>query len=185
QKQHGGDMFLALKDYRVWLLIIAYITVAIGTNTSAFNLAKMVKFRFSDYSESGMGLLVALPHCCALILMLMMGRFSDRTKLRRTAFAISGILGALGWVIIMFSMQPWPLTETMVDKTTGAPFEMGGGAALVADRWLFLAGCCLAQAGMISMIPTFWVLPTSFLTGTAAAAGIALINSVGNLGGLV
>ena len=35
------------------------------------------------------------------------------------------------------------------------------------------------------MIPTFWVLPTSFLTGTAAAAGIALINSLGNVGGLV
>ena len=56
---------------------------------------------------------------------------------------------------------------------------------LMASRWLFLAAACLAQAGMISMIPTFWVLPTSFLSGTAAAAGIALINSLGNVGGLV
>ena len=46
-------------------------------------------------------------------------------------------------------------------------------------------GLCLAQTGMMSMLPVFWTLPTSFLTGTAAAGGIALINSVGNIGGLL
>jgi ACS family tartrate transporter-like MFS transporter len=106
-------------------------------------------------------------------MMLLMGLFSDRTKMRRTAFAVSGILGALGWVVLMATDQPWPFEAKTI----------GDSSAAMSTRWLFLAGSCLAQAGMISMIPTFWVLPTSFLSGTAAAAGIALINSIGNLGG--
>jgi len=44
---------------------------------------------------------------------------------------------------------------------------------------------CVAGAGMYSYLPGFWALPTSFLTGTAAAASIGLINSIGNLGGFV
>jgi ACS family tartrate transporter-like MFS transporter len=46
-------------------------------------------------------------------------------------------------------------------------------------------GLALAQLGMMSMLPTFWALPTSFLSGPAAAGGIALINSVANLGGFL
>jgi len=48
---------------------------------------------------------------------------------------------------------------------------------------LAVSGFCLAAAGMYGYLPGFWTLPTSFLTGTAAAASIGLINSVGNLGG--
>ena len=50
---------------------------------------------------------------------------------------------------------------------------------------LGLAGLCLAQTGMMSMLPIFWTLPTAFLTGAAAAGGIALINSVANIGGFL
>ncbi|MEZ6144897.1 MAG: hypothetical protein R3B91_05555 [Planctomycetaceae bacterium] len=46
-----------------------------------------------------------------------------------------------------------------------------------------MVGLCLAQAGMMSMLPVFWTLPSAFLTGAAAAGGIALINSVANIGG--
>ena len=48
-----------------------------------------------------------------------------------------------------------------------------------------LLGLVLAQTGMLSMLAPFWALPTSFLSGAAAAGGIAFINSVGNLGGFV
>ncbi len=48
---------------------------------------------------------------------------------------------------------------------------------------LYLFAFALAQVGIMSVLPTFWSLPTAFLSGTAAAGGIALINSVGNLGG--
>ena len=48
---------------------------------------------------------------------------------------------------------------------------------------LALLGLCVAQTGMMSMLPVFWTLPTAFLTGAAAAGGIAMINSVANIGG--
>jgi hypothetical protein len=51
------------------------------------------------------------------------------------------------------------------------------------NPWLAMAGLTLAFAGQKSTIAPFWALSTSFLSGTAAAGGIALINSVGNLGG--
>ena len=46
-------------------------------------------------------------------------------------------------------------------------------------------GLCVAQTGMMSMLPVFWTLPTAFLTGAAAAGGLALINSVANIGGVL
>jgi MFS transporter, ACS family, tartrate transporter len=57
--------------------------------------------------------------------------------------------------------------------------------ARAPSPWLALLGLVLAQTGMLSMLAPFWALPTSFLSGTAAAAGIAFINSLGNLGGFV
>lgn len=56
---------------------------------------------------------------------------------------------------------------------------------LTFKGWPQLLGLCLAQTGMMSMLPVFWTLPTAFLTGAAAAGGIALINSVGNIGGIL
>src|SRR5438552_13172967 len=58
-------------------------------------------------------------------------------------------------------------------------------SAYFESQWLVLAALALAALGMWSMLAPFWSLPTSFLSGTAAAGGIALINSVGNLGGFV
>jgi len=179
RKNRGGHMLVALKDWRVWLLIVAYFTVAIGTNTAAFSFAKMIKYRFHEFSETEKGGMVALPSFCALILMLVLGRLSDLTKMRRTMFAVAGIIGAAGWLGVLFLHQPWPLPVLEPGRLPSLSPEQ------METRWLFLGALCIAQAGMISMIPTFWVLPTSFLTGTAAAAGIALINSLGNIGGLV
>jgi MFS transporter, ACS family, tartrate transporter len=61
-----------------------------------------------------------------------------------------------------------------------------GGRALAASSdsaVVSLFGLCLAQTGMMSMLPVVWTLPTAFLTGAAAAGGIALINSVASIGG--
>jgi ACS family tartrate transporter-like MFS transporter len=101
------------------------------------------------------GLLTALPNVCAVLAMVLFGISSDRTGKRRTHVALAALLGAAGWTVALVS--PWP--------------------------WLTLAGFCIAQAGMMSMLPTFWAIPTAFLSGAAAAGGIALINSVANIGG--
>jgi hypothetical protein len=54
----------------------------------------------------------------------------------------------------------------------------------LSNPWLALTGLCLAQAGMMAVLPVFWALPSLFLGGAAAAAGIALINSVANIGSI-
>jgi hypothetical protein len=80
---------------------------------------------------------------------------SDRLGERKYHVALAALVAACGWGLSYTSTSPL----------------------------VFLVGLCLAQMGMMSMLPTFWALPTAFLSGAAAAAGIALINSVGNIGG--
>src|SRR5262249_21476904 len=93
----------------------------------------------------------------AVVGMVLLGAHSDRTGERRGHVAFAAFVAAAGWTL----------------------------AALTASPWLGLLGFCVAQMGMISMLPTFWALATSFLSGAAAAGGIALINSVASLGGLL
>ena len=90
--------------------------------------------------------------------MIVIGIHSDRTGERRGHVAFSATLGALGWLLAWIGWS-------------------------ASSPWLALAGFCIAQAGMMSMLPTFWAIPTAFLSGIAAAGGIALINSVANIGG--
>jgi MFS transporter, ACS family, tartrate transporter len=89
--------------------------------------------------------------------MALLSTHSDRTGERRGHVAFAAVLAAAGWSL----------------------------AALAWSPVLTLAGLCLAQLGMMSMLPTFWTLPTAFLSGAAAAGGIALINSVANVGGIL
>ncbi len=69
------------------------------------------------------------------------------------------------------------------------PLLLGGAAfawsAFTGPLWLTMVALTLATLGIYAAIGTFWSLPTAILTGTGAAAGLALVNSIGNLGGLV
>ena len=85
------------------------------------------------------------------------GVHSDRTGERRWHVALPAFLAAVGWAL----------------------------AARLESPILGLCALALAQVGIMSMLPTFWTLPTSFLSGAAAAGGIALINSVANIGGFL
>ena len=58
-----------------------------------------------------------------------------------------------------------------------------GLAAMIADPTLKMLAICIAAWGFFSILPVFWTLPTAFLSGAGAAAGIAAVNSIGNLGG--
>jgi len=87
--------------------------------------------------------------------MLLVGRHSDKTGERRWHVGLSMATAALGLVLIALTRSP---VVTVI-------------------------GMCLAVSGRWSSTSTFWGLPTSFLSGTAAAGGIAMINSIGNLGG--
>jgi cyanate permease len=102
------------------------------------------------------GLLTAVPYSAAVAAMILFARSSDRRRERRWHFAATLLIGAAG------------LTLTALSGTHTA---------------LAVASLTVAAIGLISSTPLFWGLPTAFLTGTAAAAGIGAINSVGNLAG--
>jgi ACS family tartrate transporter-like MFS transporter len=165
--QHShGHWLLALLDLRVWLLIAVYFMVAMGDNSYGFYIPTFLKSQFPEWKPFQIGLLAAAPSVVAMIGMVVVGRNSDRTGERRWHVAGSAFTAASGWLLIALVVSGW-LVIPGVDS-----------------RWLFVAGVTLALTGMKSMLPTFWTLPPTFLTGAAAAGGIALINSVANLGGL-
>jgi MFS family permease len=157
----------AFVDPRVWLLIAIYFTIALGENSYGFNIPSFLKTQFASWHKDQIGLLVAVPGVVALIAMILVGRSSDRHGERRVHLACAALTAALGWLtIFLVSSHRLPI-------------------AAEDSRWVFLLGTVIALAGMKSMLPIFWTLPPVFLTGTAAAAGIALINSVANLGGML
>jgi MFS family permease len=138
-------------------------SVAVGTNVTGSYLPKLVKDSFepllatSDGTFWKVGLLSTLPSILSVVAMVVVSRISDRSRSRSTLIAGALTAAAVGWY-----------------------FAWQGG-----DPWTKLAGLCVAQAGMMAVLPVFWALPPLFLGGVAAAAGIALINSVANIGGII
>lgn len=102
------------------------------------------------------GLVTAVPYCVGTIGMLLWAWSSDRRHERRWHFIVASLLAAAGLVVA------------------------GTGSPVVA-----LAGMSVAAVGIYGSKPAFWPLPSQFLTGTAAAGGIAIVNAIGNLGGFV
>ena len=157
EQRHGADFRRALMDPRVWFLILLYFLVAFSSNAGGLYMPELIRNRFPDANQVEIGLLAAAPSVCGLIAMLVNGAWSDRTGKPRLHVAIPALLSSLGWILAAFSSTP-----------------VGS-----------LLGLCLGLMGIQSMLAPFWSLPTSFLSGAAAAGGIALINSMGNIGGLL
>lgn len=110
---------------------------------------------FSGATRLETGLLTALPYACAAVGSVLVGRSSDRSGERGLHIALPAFVGALGF----------------------------GGAALTGNPYAAMAALCVAATGLWISNTVFWTLPTAILAGTPAAAGLALINSVGNFGG--
>ncbi|HEV8003911.1 MAG TPA: MFS transporter, partial [Planctomycetaceae bacterium] len=157
EQRHGADLLRALLAPRVWYLILLYFTVAFCLNAAGLYLPELIHNHFPTSSKSQIGLLAAVPSLCGVVGMLLNGWWSDHTRKYRLHVGLPAFLAAVGWVLAALADAP------------------GWG----------LAGLSLAFLGMMSMLPPFWSLPTSFLSGAGAAGGIALINSVGNVGGLL
>jgi D-galactonate transporter len=171
KKQHtpgrSHSLRAAIADPRVWLLIAVYFTVAMGDNSYGFYIPTFLKSQFPEWNAFEIGLLAVAPSVVAITGMLLVGHNSDRTGERRWHVAGSAITAASGWLLLCL-VNAGLLTVPGVEA-----------------RWLFVVGAAITLVGMKSMLPVFWTLPTSFLAGPAAAGGIALINSVANLGGLL
>ncbi|MFZ1538529.1 MAG: MFS transporter [Chromatiaceae bacterium] len=144
-------------DGNIWWLSSIYFCLVTGLYGLGFWLPTLV--RDSGISDPLMiGLLSAIPYALALPAMVCVGKAADRRGERRWALAIPALAGALG---------------------------LGLSVLWVENPWLSLAALSLATMGIMSALPAFWSLPAALLSGTAAAAGIALINALGNLAGFL
>lgn len=140
---------------RVWLLTGIYFCMICGFYTVGFWLPTLI-LSTGVTDPLTIGLLTAIPYGAAMLTMWLVSRNADRTRERRLHLVFVALLGSVGLIAsALFGHQP---VLAMIALTVAA---MGG----------------------LSTLPMFWSLPTSFLGGAAAAAGIALINSVGNLAG--
>jgi MFS transporter, ACS family, tartrate transporter len=149
------SVFQALASGRVWHLVLIYFGMMVGSYTPSSWAPQLVKSLSTLYSNTMVGVLVTIPYLVALAAMILVSLSSDRTLERRYHVAIPAIMGATALVLL---------------GATRSPFYS-------------VALLCLLAAGIYSSFGPFWALPSEFLTGYSAAAGIALINSVGNLGG--
>ncbi|HWT46828.1 MAG TPA: MFS transporter, partial [Vicinamibacterales bacterium] len=144
----------ALVSGRVWLLAIIYFTIVISFYGISLWLPQIVQ-SFADVGDLKIGFLSAIPYAAAAVGMVIVASQSDRSGERGIYVAVSALAGAAGFL---------------------AASSLHGGAAS-------LAALSLAAFGVWSTLGPFWTFPPRFLVGPAAAGGIALINSVGNVGG--
>jgi ACS family tartrate transporter-like MFS transporter len=159
QKQHM-PLLTALRHPQVILLSALYLAMQIGFYGYNFWLPKLLKG--FGLSTLNIGFVSAIPYALAAIAMVVAGLLSDRSGERKRYVSIACIVAAMGMV------------------ATGLAINMGPAGAVPG-----IAALCLTAIGLWSTLGPFWTLPTSFLSGAAAAGGIAFINSVGNLGGQI
>jgi len=157
QRTHPLTLWQALTHGRVWRLALLYFSTIISFYGVAFWLPQIVQ-SFSGLGNAATSLLSALPYLAASVGMVVVARHSDRMGERRRHVAGAAFAAAAGLTV---------------------------GAVVQRQPVLAFLALCLAATGIWSTLGPFWSLPTAFLSGTAAAGGIALINSVGNIGGFV
>ncbi|AXH63953.1 MULTISPECIES: MFS transporter [Providencia] len=148
----------ALLDMRVLYLCLIWFTVQVCGYGIYFFLPTQIGTLLGSKVGILVGFVTAIPPLCAAIAVYYVPRISERLKERRKVAAITFMLGAAGIAV-------------------SGLFDSIPVIAIIA--------LCVAAAGHLAMQPLYWSFPSAYLGGTAAASGIALINSVGNLGGFV
>jgi D-galactonate transporter len=161
QVPHETGLRTALRDGRVVALSMVYFGVVFGLYVLAFFLPQVVsnlQEQFGvEFSLFHIGLITAVPYAVASVVMVLNARHSDRTGERRLHVAVPAFVGAAGVAVALYLDSPY----------------------------LVIAAIAVCASGVFAAIPVIWQLPPMFLTGVGAAAGIALINSFGNLSGFV
>ena len=154
---HQGSHLKALLNGRVLLICFIYFLNTL-VSYGVFLWLPSILREASGYRGWRLSLVTALPFVVALVGMVLIGRHSDRTGERKGHVAACAMTGALGLVLAAGFHESVPF---------------------------IVLSFALSQLGQRSVQGVFWAIPPMVLGGTAAAAGIALINSVGNLGGFV
>ena len=147
----------AFRSWRVWILCLVYFGNTSGNYAIQFWLPQIIKDTLTK-DPFRIGLLTMIPWGLGAIAMVLIGGHSDSTGERRWHISLATFAGGCG---LALSAIP------------GIPGVLG------------FAALTISAASIVSSSSTFWSLPTAYLSGAAASAGIAWINSVGNLGGFV
>jgi D-galactonate transporter len=154
-KEGHGSVKEFIADKRLWLLAGIYFCVVMGQYAITFWLPTLI--RNSGISDNWhIGLLTSLPYMCAIVVMLLAGRSGDHFQERRWHLIIPMCAGAIALTL---------------------------ATLLASNLTLSLICLCIAASGVLTASSLFWMLPTNFLGGVSAAAGIAAVNSFANLAG--
>jgi MFS transporter, ACS family, tartrate transporter len=144
----------ALRSGQLWLLSLVYFVVVGAGFGLTFFVPDLVQDR-TGYSDFEVGVLAAIPYAIATAAMLVVATRADRAPSRRPYVMLPVLVGALGCVLTAHAQSPLLLTVAIT----------------------------LSAVGLLSVLPVFWAYPTALFSGSAAAAGIALVAAIGNLGG--
>jgi D-galactonate transporter len=145
------------RDGRIWHMCLIYFCFVMGQYALTFWMPTLIKAT-GVVGNLQIGLFSAIPFGCAIVAMNLFGRSADARRERRWHLVIPAVMGAVGFTV---------------------------AASFASNTTVSIIALSLAAAGVLTCAPLFWSLPTSFLSGSAAAVGIATINSVGNLAGFV
>ena len=147
----------ALKDPKIWIFTVIFFCIVSGNMAIAFWAPTIIRgMGFSN--NLTIGFLSSIPYVVGAVCMVLNGRHSDKMLERRYHCALGVLVGAAGLAVV---------------------------AAVPTSPWIAMMALTVAAAGILSAFPVFWEMPLVILTGTAAAGGVALINSIGNLSGFV
>lgn len=153
---HGG-MLAALRDWRVYIAGLVSFCAYVLASTIAF-FAPMVIQATGVHDALQVGLLAAIPPVAGIVTMVIVSRHSDRARERRWHAAVPLMCAAVSLIAL--------------------PFARG-------DLTFSVLLLAIATSGHLSSLSVFWTIPSTYLGSTSAAAGIALVSSIGSLGGLV
>jgi MFS transporter, ACS family, tartrate transporter len=147
-------LWQALYNPKVLLLALNYLGIVTASLGMLIFVPQMIK-SLGDYSNMTVGWLTMIPYTCGAIAMVVWGRISDRMNERRWNLFIGCVFSTVGLVI----------------------------AGMTMGTWWALVGMSIAAMGFYGSKGPFFAMPPMFLSGAGLAAGIAWINSIGNLGG--
>lgn len=150
----------ALVSWKVWYFTVIYFCLQIAVYGTTFYLPQQVSALIGEKIGWQVGLVSAIPWAVGLFACYYVGKHADTIRRRRS------------WGTLFFIV-------------TGVAIFVSAWAGANAQSVLGIAAITVAVAAFLSVGPITWAFPTSFLTGAAAATGIGLINSLGNLGGFV
>jgi len=150
----GNRIRDALRSGQVWLFALIYFIILSAAFGLTFFVPDLVQER-TGLSDFEVGAFAAVPYAVATVAMVLLARRADRSGRRRMYVIGLLLIGAAGTVLTAYAQTALLLTLSLT----------------------------LSTVGLLAVIPIFWSLPTGFLTGSAAAAGIGAIAAIGNLGG--